>query len=590
MSALLDLLKAEPSGMPSTSARRKALAWARVSTDMQEERGLSLPEQLRQIQEYALQLDIEIVEEFSEAASAYKSKAKRPEFDRMLARAREDSDISVILVHDLSRFSRDSINAQTLIRDLRRAGVEVLSVSDPVIDRESVAGVYMEHILLAKNEAYSREVAFHTKKGCRANVQTRDPETGWCYKNGGQPLWGYRSETLQRGEERRGRPIYKSIWVPDDTIVSGRPVFEWTKECLRMAADGASLDKLRDFCNSHEIPAPRSRYWGATTWHSILELNCLLKYAGYEVWNVRGKQQRRNPPEEWVVVPSAHEALISEEEALQIHQTRQAKAGNTFGRAVNRTRRSHYLLSGGIFTCARCGSRMIGYAKSNGKTYYVCGSLPNRRGLGCGPGVYVPREELEREVIRGMDGLISRFAEGRGFVTRVNEKLEQLWREQNGCLPDAAARLAEVDRKIDNLWRAIEDGIIDTSRANDRLKELQRDKDALEKAQTPTSGPPRIDAKTVRSYLADTQKLLASGDNETRKDLLRRTVEHIELAPEQLEVKITYRVPEPILNDLTGRDSTGSGGLLHQYAPIVLAAWVLRRCRLAKSGRHARGR
>ena len=246
MSALLDLLKSETGNTKAVAARRKALAWARVSTDMQEERGLSLPEQLKQIQEYAVKMDIEIVEEFHEAASAYKTRAKRPEFDRMLARARDDSDISVILVHDLSRFSRDSINAQTLIRDLRRAGVEVLSVSDPVIDRESVAGVYMEHILLAKNEAYSREVAFHTKKGCKANVQTRDPETGWCYKNGGQPLWGYRSETLQRGEERRGRPIYKSIWVPDDTIVSGRPVFEWAQECLRMAAGGASLDKLRD--------------------------------------------------------------------------------------------------------------------------------------------------------------------------------------------------------------------------------------------------------------------------------------------------------------------------------------------------------
>ena len=210
------------------------------------------PEIERRSHEYAARLDIEIVEEFSEAASAYKTKAKGPEFDRMLARAREDSDISVILVHDLSRFSRDSINAQTLIRDLRRAGVEVLSVSDPVIDRESVAGVYMEAITFAKNEAYSREVAFHTRKGCRANVQTRDAETGWCYKNGGQPLWGYRAERLIRGEEKRGRPIFKSIWVPDDTIVSGRPVFEWAQECLRMAAGGASLDKLRDFCvNRH---------------------------------------------------------------------------------------------------------------------------------------------------------------------------------------------------------------------------------------------------------------------------------------------------------------------------------------------------
>ena len=75
---------------------------------------------------------------------------------------------------------------------------------------ETVAGVYMEAITFAKNEAYSREVAFHTKKGCRANVQTRDSETGWCYKNGGQPLWGYRSERLVRGEVKKGRPLIKS--------------------------------------------------------------------------------------------------------------------------------------------------------------------------------------------------------------------------------------------------------------------------------------------------------------------------------------------------------------------------------------------
>ena len=161
----------------------------------------------------------------------------------------------MILVHDYSRFSRDSIGAKALVRQLRGSGIKVLSLNDPEIDPETVAGVYMEAITFAKNEAYSREVAFHTRKGCRANVQTRDPATGWCYKNGGQPPWGYRSQRLERGQDKRGRPIIKSVWTLDDGIVADRPAHEWARYCLvDLATAGASLAELRDFCNSTRIP------------------------------------------------------------------------------------------------------------------------------------------------------------------------------------------------------------------------------------------------------------------------------------------------------------------------------------------------
>ncbi len=225
---------------PSPAISLKAIAWARVSTDMQEERGLSIPEQLREIRQYAEKQGIEIVEEFNETASAFQREERRVEFRRMLAAARADKQVSMILVHDFSRFSRDSVRAKALVRELRQAGIRVVSLNDPEIDPESVAGVYMEAITFAKNEAFSREIAFHTRKGCRANVQTRDTETGWCYKNGGQPLFGYKSVRLHRGEEKRGRPIIKSIWALDDTIVAGRPIHEWARECLLMAARGAS--------------------------------------------------------------------------------------------------------------------------------------------------------------------------------------------------------------------------------------------------------------------------------------------------------------------------------------------------------------
>jgi site-specific DNA recombinase len=177
---------------------RKAFAWARVSTGKQEERGLSMPEQLREIRLYAEAHRIEIVAEFQEAASAYRYQARYHEFHRMIELARAEKEIGMIIVHDFSRFGRDSSTAKSEIQDLRRAGVEVVSVTDPRVDEDTAAGVYMQAITFAKNEAYSKEVAFHTRKGCRANVQTRDTETGWCFKNGGQPLFGYRAEQLQR--------------------------------------------------------------------------------------------------------------------------------------------------------------------------------------------------------------------------------------------------------------------------------------------------------------------------------------------------------------------------------------------------------
>lgn len=354
----------------------------------------------------------------------------------MLSKAKTEH-IAVILIHDYSRFSRDSVGANALVRQLRMAGIKVVSLNDPELDPESPAGVYLEAITFAKNEAYSREIAFHTRKGCRANVQARDPTTGWCYKNGGQPLWGYRARRLEVGQDKRGRPMIKVIWVLDDGVIAGRPVHEWVRHCLvEMAAKGASLAELRDFCNRTGIPARRKKYWGLSTWNAILQPSAIMQYCGYGVWNVRTKEGRERPSSDWVIVPEAHPALITEDEARKIVAARR-RAKITSSIPVNRGRSlsSEYLLSGGIFRCARCGANMIGFRTSSGE-YYVCGSQPYRRGMGCGPGVYMPRRAAEAEVCQGLGVLLGQYTDPDGLTRLVNMELRRLW-ESSGH-PDPA--------------------------------------------------------------------------------------------------------------------------------------------------------
>ena len=435
-----------------------------------------------------------------------------------------------------------------MIRDLKQRGVRVISLNDLEIDPETVAGVYMEAITFAKNEAYSREVAFHTKKGCRANVQSRDEETGWCYKNGGQPLFGYRSERLVRGEEKKGRPRIKCIWVPDDRVVAGKPIHEWARQCLvELAAKGATLDQLRDFCNEKGIPAPRQEFWGHTTWNSLLHPHCLLQFAGYGVWNVRGKSQRVNPPSEWVVVENAHPALITEAEVQQIIEIRKGRTCSKFTKTSNRTHSTSYLLSGGLFKCGRCGSNLMGIRKTKTASYYVCGSMPHRKGMGCGPAVYVAQSDIEREVIDGLSGLLGVCTDPNGFTRKVNKELKRIWEEAVGYDPGTPARILDIDGKIGHIRKAVEDGLSDAEWTNSRLKELMAERDRLSERTVSTGSAPQIDAKTAMAYRRQAEKVLSVGSNAERKQFLKTWVDKITIAPEELEVEITYKLPEPLV-------------------------------------------
>ncbi len=170
-----------------------------------------------------------------------------------------------------------------------------------------------------------------------------------------------------------------------------------------------------------------------------------------------------------------------------------------FDTGFGQSRNSTYLLSGGLFKCRRCGANMTGFHADSGY-YYVCGSQTYRKGIGCGPGVYVPQAQVEAEVISGLKGLVDVCVDPKRFTRKVNEELRRMWAASATADPDANQKIQAIDKKIANIRRAVEKRLEDANSANVRLRELHAERKALLAAVSIVGQPPTIDAETVLRY------------------------------------------------------------------------------------------
>ena len=184
--------------------------------------------------------------------------------------------------------------------------------------------------------------------------------------------------------------------------------------------------------------------------------------------------------------------------------------------------------------------------------YYVCGSQPYRKGLGCGKGVYVPVRLVEGEVLDGIGRLLSVCSDPKGLVSKVNRELEHLWQEFSGYDLHAERKIREIDTRIDNVRRAIEDRLQDAAWANERLGELATERRKLVQASSLAEEPPRIDTDTVRRCFRDLDHVVSHAEPPERKRFVRTLVQNVSLNPDRREITITYRLPDNfMLHDRT---------------------------------------
>ena len=523
----------------------KATIYARVSSEKQAEKDLSIPSQLKALRKYALQRGCEIVSEYVDEAESAKS-ANRPAFQEMVAAAkRKEKPFDIILVWKLSRFARnreDSIIYKSL---LRKRGISVISINEQIDDTAS--GRLLEGMIEVIDEFYSANLAQDTMRGMKENISRG-------FFNGGNVPFGYRKvKVMVNGAQKTKLELNET----EATIV---------KRAFQMALTGIGGKEIARTLNDDGLRTRAGNLFGTTV------INFWLKnpaYTGALIWNRTDRtsnQVFRKPASELIVIPNTHAALISmaDFERVQGFLT-DRRPIFTHPRAVS----SPYILSGLAF-CTKCGSAMIGTAAKSGKyLYYECDARFKKGKDSC-VGLRVRKDMVENFVLEKIKEDILTKENLAKLVSLVNSELLNTNSHQEKQLDDTEKNLAQISGKLTKLYAALESGKLEMDDLAPRIKELRAQQNELQQqrnsllSRIESGNPEQLDTNGVMSYVNELEQVLGEASFLQQKSFLRTFVKRVEINPNGLALE--YTIPLPLNKNRTSVmevlniDKVGSGG------------------------------
>jgi site-specific DNA recombinase len=430
----------------------RVVIYARVSSERQDI-DLSISAQLKALRQYASRNGHTIVKEYVDEAESGRS-IDRPGFKQMVVAARQrPASFEAILVWKLSRFARnreDSIIYKSL---LRKQGIQVISINEPVEDTPS--GRLLEGIIEVIDEFYSANLSQDVLRGMRENAGR-----GFC--NGGRAPYGYIRVKVQDGA------ISRTKLEPDPkTAAIVQRIF---RECLA----GKGLKAIARGLNADALASGTGKKWGATSIEKIVHNEA---YTGALVWGKRPRTQGAKNRFAPLRTEDAWAPLIDQTLFAQVQAKLAARAPRTVHpREVD----SPYLLSG-IMRCGKCGAAMVGHRGGYRYHYYMCGNA-RRKGREVCPSPILRKDKVEGFVINRIKDCILTEDNLEELVRLTNEELAQTCAEEREKLELLQAQIAEADSRLGRLYDALETGEFNGGELAPRIQALFQKKEELQQA------------------------------------------------------------------------------------------------------------
>jgi site-specific DNA recombinase len=348
---------------------KKAVLYARVSTDEQADRGYSLELQQEQLRKYCEIKGIEIVKLYVEDHSA--KNFDRPEFNNFLMYAKSNhSNIDYLLFVAWDRFSRNAPDAYEMLRKLKKWNIEPQAISQPldwaVPESKIMLSLYLS-LPEVDNDNRSKRATLGMRKARLAGRWTGIAPLG--YKN---------------SRDGQNKPLLvldeKSKWI------------KWVFE--EIAKGERNLNNIRLELNTHGFNVTSSNM-------SLLVRNPV--YFGKVLVKATSDE-----PE--TLADGVHEPLITEElfDKVQLILSGRIKQRKNQFKTMDRDE----LPLRGLLVCSKCGNHVTGSASRsrNGERhfYYFC--------------MCCKKERFRAEVAnKEMETLLS--------ALQINEGVENLYRK-----------------------------------------------------------------------------------------------------------------------------------------------------------------
>lgn len=317
---------------------RIGAAYIRVSDERQDE--YSPDSQLKKIREYAAKEGYMIPDEyvFYDDGISGKSVKKRDDFNRMIALAKEKTHpFDKIYVWKFSRFARNQEEAIVYKNLLRKSGVSVVSVSEPIPD--GYFGPLLERVIEFMDEYYLHNLSGEVMRGMTEKVSRGEPTC--------PPPMGY---IMKDGR-----------YYPDEE--SGKA--DIVREVFNLYANGM---KQREIALVLANKGIRTRFGKApeNRWVDyMLHNHCYIGKIRYTTDGTKAVSQGKLDNENIMIVDGQHEPIISMElwDKVQKMLEDQKKAYPKYAR---QSQPIDHMLKG-LIKCDSCGSTLAINGWSSGK-------------------------------------------------------------------------------------------------------------------------------------------------------------------------------------------------------------------------------
>ena len=440
----------------------------------------SIQNQKKYLEEYARQKGLRNIQHFYDDGYSG-TNFNRPGFAALLEEI-EAGRVETLVVKDLSRFGRNYLQVGYYTEILfPKKGVRFIAINNNV-DSATPQDNDFTPFLNIMNEWYAKD----TSNKIKAIFKSRMKDGMRC------------SGSIPYGYKRK----------PDDkqTLIVDEPAAEIVRKIFRLACQGNSTTAIADVLTAEQVLIPAAyaalhnpkncRHknvtdpyrWNATTVGYILDRQ---EYLGHTVLgksiceNFKTKQRRAATPDELMIFPDTHEAIIDQDTWNIARKIRMKKKP----RVANGTY-SHRL--SGLVYCADCGARM-GFicpdARHGDKHYdsdsaFQCGNYRSTAAECVSH--YVKTSVLEAAVLQAIQTVSKYVLENEAeFI----DQLRAVWNEHQTRatnsgqqeLAEARKRMSDLDGKIQKLYESALNGLLPERQAQRMIQQYDEEQILLEK-------------------------------------------------------------------------------------------------------------